>query len=117
MRQNIMLGGIKTDERTTAMQDRVQRHYGGIVRAGSSPSLATTDLASSASQSADATPTWEQALSRAMDRSTSLMAAQADLSAREAEVARREAQLEQREKAAQSDRKRVQLESMFGPSR
>jgi hypothetical protein len=109
-----MLAGIKTDDRNTTMQDRVQRHYGSIVRAGASPAIATTDLPNGSTTAMAANSSWEQALSQAMERSTALMAAQADLSAREAEIARREAQLAQREKDLQTERRRSQIELLFG---
>ncbi len=108
-----MLGGIKPDDRISTMQDRVQRHYGGIVRAGASPLLTTTDLSAANADKVQADPNWEQALSQAMDRSNALMAAQADISAREAEVARREAQLNQREKALQTERRRSFLDPLL----
>jgi hypothetical protein len=112
-----MLGSFKPDDLSTTMRDRVQQHYGSVVRAGTGPLLATTDLAGSQRGGEAANATWEQALSQAMERSTALMSAQADLSAREAEIARREAQLAQREKALQSDRRRNQMESLFGMPR
>ncbi|WP_374349451.1 hypothetical protein [Chitinimonas sp.] len=112
-----MLAGFKTDELNTILQDRVQKHYGNIVRAGVAPVLATTDIAQGGKGALDANPSWEQALSQAMERSTTLMAAQADLAAREAEIARREAQLNQREKELQNERRRTQMEILFGTLR
>lgn len=111
-----MLARIKPDDLSSKMQDRVQRHYGGIVRAGNSSSLATTDLPNNGRGNAP-DPSWEQALSQAMDRSTALMAAQADLSAREAELSRREAQVAQREKDLQQDRGRSLLDSLLAVPR
>ncbi|QNM95231.1 hypothetical protein [Chitinimonas koreensis] len=109
-----MLAKIKTDDRASAIQDRVQQHYGRVVRAGDEASRISIDQPGSrAANDASAQQSWQQALTAAMDRSTALMSAQAQLQAREAELARREQQLTQREQASRSGKDALLISLLF----
>lgn len=93
--------GALINDGNTALQDRVQRHYGRIINASDLP--ATTDntdqSASGAAQQNAAGKSWQDCLTDAMARTTPIAEMQAAIKVREAELAERERALANREQA------------------
>ncbi|MBV8657290.1 MAG: hypothetical protein JO142_05625 [Burkholderiales bacterium] len=102
--------GTTTGGSASTLQERVQQHYGRVVQAGNAPQLVTTDNDNTA---VAANQTWNDALAKAMEKSNSLIEAQAEMHARETEVARREKLLAEREKALQAERARLTNPLLF----
>lgn len=94
------LGALLNDG-NTALQDRVQRHYGRIVSASDLPASSTnTDQSGAGSTQQNAAgKSWQDCLTDAMTRTNPLAEMQAAIQAREAELAERERALASREQA------------------
>ncbi|MBV8467958.1 MAG: hypothetical protein JO218_18600 [Burkholderiales bacterium] len=107
---DIMWVGVKPGNGNGTMQERLARHYGAADQSAQSPRIATTDIDSS-SKAVDLS--WNQALTRAMEKSNALVEAQANIQQREAEVAVREQELAERERALKAERSRLQAALMF----
>jgi len=93
--------GALINDGNTALQDRVQRHYGRITNASDLPAKTDTGEQSTGGavpQNA-AGNSWQDCLNDAMARTTPIAQMQAAIKAREAELAERERALANREQA------------------